>query len=140
MSFLESHRLFCLVFGMLAALAAYATVRMDVKGHFQDVYGNFAGHFVLVALLSGTVTKGPSLYFAGLVMVCGLMAAHAVRSRKFFYMVYAVLYGYIGVSSVFLRHAGGTGDTLLYFILSSSGVGAGLFFLARRFKEEHADL
>jgi len=134
--FFESHRFFGLVFGTIAALAAYVTVRADVKSHFQDVYGNFAGHFILASLLSGTVAQGPSLYFAGLLIACGLAAVHAVRSRKFFYMVYAVLYGYAGVSSVLLHNVGETGMILLYFMFSSFGVGAGLFFLARRFKEE----
>jgi hypothetical protein len=134
--FSESYRFFGLVFGTLAALAAYVTVRADVKSHFQDVYGNFAGHFVLASLLSGTWTKEPYFYFACLLAACGLTAAHAVRSRKFFYMVYAVFYGYLGLCSVVLRNTRETGFILLYFILSSLGVGAGLFYLARRFKEE----
>ena len=139
-SFFESHRTFGLTFGALAGLAAYVSAELDVKSHFQDVYGNFAGHFILAALLSGTVTQGPSLYFAGLLAACGLTAAHAVRSRKYFYMVYAVLYGYAGVSSVFLRTIHETGTVLLYFMLSSLGVGIGLFILARRFKEDHENL
>lgn len=134
--FSESYRFFGLVFGTLAALAAYVTVRENLKSHFQDVYGNFAGHFVLASLLSGTVTREPYLYFAGLLAACGLTAAHAVRARKFFYMVYAVFYGYLGVCFVVLRDAHETGFILLYFILSSLGVGVGLFRLARRFKEE----
>lgn len=133
---LESYRFLGLVFGTLAALAAYVTVRTDVKSHFQDVYGNFAGHFVLAALLSGTVTRDPYFYFAGLMAACGLTAAHAVRSRKFFYMVYAVFYGYLGLCSVLIRNMRDIGLILLYFILSSLCVGAGLLFLARRFKEE----
>jgi len=139
-SFFESHRTFGLVFGAIAGLAAYVSAELDVKSHFQDVYGNFAGHFILAALLSGTVTEGPSLYFAGLLSACGLTAAHAVRSRKYFYMVYAVLYGYAGVSSVFLHNVRDTGAIFLYFILSSLGVGVGLFILARRFKEDHENL
>ena len=134
--FSEGYRFFGLVFGMLAALAAYATVRLDLKSHFQDVYGNFAGHFVLASLLSGTATRDPYFYFAGLLTACGLTASHAVRSRKFFYMVYAVFYGYLGLCFVLLRNLHETGFILLYFILSSLSVGAGLFYLARRFKEE----
>ena len=132
----ESYRFFGLVFGTLAALAAYVTVRTDVKAHFQDVYGNFAGHFVLASLLSGTTAENPYYYFAGLLAACGLTAAHAVRARKFFYMVYAVFYGYLGLCFIVLRDVRETGFILLYFILSSLGVGAGLFYLARRFKEE----
>lgn len=134
--FSESYRLLGLVFGTLAALAAYATVRTEVKSHFQDVYGNFAGHFVLASLLSGTATRAPYFYFACLLAACGLTAAHAVRARKFFYMVYAVFYGYLGLCFVVLRHARDTGFILLYFIATSLSVGAGLFYLARRFKEE----
>ena len=55
-------------------------------------------------------------------------------------MVYAVLYGYAGVSSVFLHNVRDTGAIFLYFILSSLGVGVGLFILARRFKEDHENL
>ena len=132
----EYYRFFGLVFGTLAALAAYVSVRADVKSHFQDIYGNFAGHFVLASLLSGTATSDPYLYFIGLLAACGLTAAHAVRSRKFFYMVYAVFYGYLGVCFVFLRNVREIGIIFLYFIVSSLCVGAGLFYLARRFKEE----
>lgn len=139
-NFYESHRLFALVFGTLAGLAAYFSADWDVKSHFQDVYGNFAGLFILTALLSGAVAEGPSLYFVGLVAACGVTAAHAVSSRKYFYMVYAVLYGYAGVSFVFLRNVRDTGSILLYFMVSSLGVGVGLFVLARRFKEEHENL
>jgi hypothetical protein len=127
--FSGNYRLMGLVFGTLAALAAHVTVRTEVKSHFQDVYGNFAGHFILVSLLSGTVTQTPYLYFAGLLAACGLTAAHAVRSRKFFYMVYAVFYGYLGLCFVLLRDIRETGFILLYFIVSSLS-------LARRFKEE----
>ncbi len=132
----ESYRFFGLVFGTLAALAAYVSVRTELKSHFQDVYGNFAGHFVLASLLSGTATRDPYLYFAALLVACGLTAAHAVRSRKFFYMVYAVLYGYLGLCSIVLRNARDTGFIFLYFIVTSLCVGTGLFYLARRFKEE----
>lgn len=131
-----NYRFLALAFGTLAALAAFVTVRTKVKSHFQDVYGNFAGHFILASLLSGTVTENPYLYFAGLLAACGLTAAHAVRARKFFYMVYAVFYGYLGLCFVLLRNIGETGFILLYFIVSSLSVGAGLFYLARRFKEE----
>lgn len=134
--FSESYSFQGLVFGTLAALAAYVTVREDLKSHFQDVYGNFAAHFVLVSLLIGEVNSEPYVYFAFLLAACGLTAVHAVRARKFFYMVYAVFYGYLGLCFIMFRNTHETGFILLYFILSSLGVGAGLFYLARRFKEE----
>lgn len=139
LAFYESHRAYALLFGLLCAGAGALSHRESVKAHFLDVYLNFAAHFLGAALLSGVFDfRLASFHFYVLAAVCGMGAVYAFRSRRFLYLAYAVLYGYVGATSVLLRwdFLRSVGFFFLYFILSSVALMGFLFWASREMKEE----
>jgi len=114
------------------------TNRVAVKKHFFDIYCNFAVHFLCIALIAGVAEyKILSLYFPALLITCVGLAFYSVRVRKFIYMLYAVIYGYLGVSIVAVDwiHR----ETFLifvYFIVTSLFVIGFIFKMSRQFREE----
>jgi len=135
--FSSGMRLYALAFGTAALGLGASTHRRGVKAHFLDVYLQFAAHFLFVAMVSGVFRyRALSPYFPGLVFLCWAAALYARRTGRFVFMLYAVVYGYLGLSAVLL-HAlrfGGIGLLLLYFIGSSIAVVAMLFRQSRAFK------
>jgi hypothetical protein len=135
--FQQYHRLYAIAYALLVFLTGSALHRLAIKQHFLDIYLNFTAHFLFAALVSGVVQyKAFSLYFPAL-LVCGaIAAAYALRARRFLYLVYAIGYGYAGVSIVvanLLR--GNEGVLFIYFIVSSLGVVGLLYALSQKFRE-----
>jgi hypothetical protein len=58
-----------------------------------------------------------------------------MRTRRFLYMLYAILYGYACLSVVVLEYLHDTNSFFLYGIVSSLTVIGLIFALSRRFKE-----
>lgn len=139
LAFHDAHRAYALLFGLLCAGIGALARREGVKAHFLDVYLNFAAHFLGAALLSGVFTFKLGSYHAYvLAAACGAGAVYAFRSRRFLYLAYAVLYGYVGATSLILRLMGfhSIGFYFFYFILSSVGLVGFLFWASREMKEE----
>jgi hypothetical protein len=138
LSFSEYYRLSALAYGSLVLLGGIVLCRLAVKIHFFDVYLNFAVHFLCIALISGVFEyKIFSLYFPGLLAVCAALAYYAVRVRKFLYMVYAVLYGYIGLSIVIVDQIQRQTFFVFAWFIATSLLVIGLIYkISRRFREE----
>jgi hypothetical protein len=134
----EYYRLCAMVYGLLVLFGGTLLYRLAVKIHFFDVYLNFAVHFLCIALISGVFEyKIFSLYFPGLLVACGALVFYAVRVRKFLYMLYAIIYGYIGLSIVIIDQIQRqTFFVFAYFILTSLLVIGLIFKISRRFREE----
>jgi hypothetical protein len=137
-SFSEYYRIYALTYGFLVLSGGIILYRMAVKIHFFDVYLNFAVHFFCIALISGVAEyKIFSLYFPGLLAACCALSYYAVRVRKFLYMLYAVIYGYIGLSIVIVDQI--QRQTFLvfaYFIATSLFVIGLIYKISRKFREE----
>lgn len=137
-SFAENYRLYAIAYGFLALAGGVLLDRLALKKHFFDVYLHFAIHFLCIALISGIVEyKIFSIYLPALIAVCGALASYAVRVHSFVYLLYATVYGYIGVSIVTVDciHR----QTFLifaYFILSSLLVISIIFKMSRKYREE----
>lgn len=136
--FQEYHRLYAIAYALIVFAVGISLYRSAIKRHFLDIYLNFSAHFIFIALISGIVQyKIFSLYFFALVASCITAAIYAIHARRFLYILYAILYGYVGLSiiAVDVLHHDGEGFLFIYFILSSMGVVGLLYFLSRRFKE-----
>jgi hypothetical protein len=136
-SFQEYYRLYAITYSIIVFLGGGLLYLLSIKKHFFDIYLNFAINFLFIALISGIIDyKLFSLYFLGLLAACIILVLYSLRTGKFLYMLYAIVYGYIGISIGFfdlIRHE--TALVFLYFIVSSLAVIIMIFLLSRKFKE-----
>lgn len=135
--FAEYYREYAIIYSLIVLLLGGLLYRLNIKKHFFNIYLNFAVHFLCIALISGVVQyKIFSLYFPALLFACAALAFYSVRVRNFLYMLYAVIYGYIGISIVIMDQIHKeTFLVLSYFILTSLLVIGLIFMISRKFKE-----
>ena len=133
----ESSRLYSLGFGLTVAAIGGGMYQTRIKRHFLESYLHVAAIVVLAALLWGAVASAsPFLWFAALCVASVGTVAGGIRFRRFAFVVYGVLNGYIGLSQRLVRFAPGEAGTLTYFVVSASLVVVGLVVLSRRFGRE----
>ena len=132
------YRLYAIAYALIVLCCGVLLYRSAVKKHFLDIYLNFAAHFLCIALVSGVAEyKILSLYFPALLLACAALAFYSVKVRKFLYMLYAVIYGYIGISIVIVDQISRQTFLLFtYFIVTSMLVIGLIFKLSRMFKED----
>ena len=138
LSFAKYYREYAILYSLVILLLGYFLQRLAIKKHFFDIYLNFALHFLCLALISGIFEyKIFSLYFPSLLLVCAALAFYSVKVHKFLYMLYAVIYGYVGISIAMV-------DTIFhetffiftYFIATSLLVIGSIFMISRKFRED----
>src|ERR1700683_4994228 len=122
--------LYCLLVGVGAALLQYR----GLKPHFLGTYLNIVANVLFWALLSGVFERVDyGLWFLALVIACGASLAWGLMRRHFAFVAYAAVYGYVGVSSIFLRGVSGQTAVLGYFVISGVGILVVLVQIGRRF-------
>ncbi len=101
-----------------------------VKPHFTFSYLNFAVHLAMLAALAGMFSERGPAEWAYVLLLAGLTAVlwkYARQARSAYFLLLAVGYGYIAVTSVIMRHllssigSGGVLIIYLYFFLSCGG-------------------
>ena len=136
--FREYHRLYAITYAVIVFVAGSGLHRFAIKRHFLDIFLNFAAHFLFIAIISGIGHyKVFSLYFPALALCCTIAVIYALRAKRFLYLLYAILYGYVGLSIVVIdifKYAG-DGILFIYFIFSSLAVVWLIYSLSRKFKE-----
>lgn len=120
-------------YGLLVAAIGALTYRAGIKRHFLDAYMHVAAHAILGALTSGVFTGRVGLWMGPLLLAATGCAVGGVRTRRFAFVAYGVVYGYLGVSWLLLRGVHGPTDALLYLVVSGAAVLLGLVAVARRF-------
>jgi hypothetical protein len=137
-SFAEYYRFYAMIYALILLGMGILSSRMALKKHFFDIYFNFAAHFLCVALIAGVAEyKLFSLYFPALLIVCIGLAFYSVRVRRFLYMLYAVIYGYVGLSIVVVdRIHRETFLIFAYFIVTSGLVIYFILKMSRQSREE----
>ena len=130
------YRLYAIAYAVIVLCCGVLLYRSAVKKHFLEIYLNFAAHFLCIALVSGVAEyKILSLYFPALLLTCAALAFYSLQVRKFLYMLYAVIYGYIGISIVIVDQISRQTFLLFtYFIVTSMLVIGLIFKLSQRFK------
>ena len=122
--------LYCLLVGVSGALLQ----RRGLKPHFFSTYLNIVANVLFWALLSGVFdTESYGLWFFALLIACGASLAWGLTRRQFAFVVYAAVYGYAGVSWLFLRNVNDGTDILLYFVVSGVAMLVALVQIGRRF-------
>lgn len=126
-----------LTYGWLTTTTGLILFKKNFKKHFLDVYLNLGLTILFVTLIAGSfVSEMKEIYFLGLMGLCAITAALAVNKRRFLYLIYAIIYGYIGVSIKLIPQLHGSEAIFLYLIVSSLGVVGLIFFLSRTFKDK----
>jgi hypothetical protein len=86
------------------------------------------------ALLSGVFNpQGYGLWFLALLIACGASLAWGLARRQFAFVVYSAVYGYVGVSSMFLRSVTDETAILSYFVVTGVAMLVVLVQIGRRF-------
>lgn len=130
-------REYALAYGILVAFAGVSISRTRIKAHFLETYLHVAANAVLAALVSGVVDGNPRWFWPlALLAASGVAAERGVRFRRFTFVLYGVIYGYIGISVQILR--GISSDTLwlAYIVASGALVVLMLVVVSRRFGRE----
>ena len=122
--------LYCLLVGVGGALLKH----IKLKPHFFGTYLNLVANVFFCALLSGVFEEqGSGLWFAGLLVACGASLFWGLTRREFAFVVYATVYGYVGVSSMLVRNVRDPSLIFLYFVMSAVAMLILLIQIARHF-------
>jgi hypothetical protein len=125
-----------LFFGALVAAAGAAQVRLGWKRHFLPVHLHLGINILLSALVAGVDSRTKGLfYLAGLILVGAGSCFYAQRSRRFAFLLYALLYGYLGITIFVLEHVHWDVEgILLYFLITAAALVSALVTFHRRFR------
>ncbi|HWZ22688.1 MAG TPA: DUF2157 domain-containing protein [Cytophagaceae bacterium] len=117
--------------GAFLTLVSYYIRAKDLKKHFSFSYFNFGMQLLFVCTLSGIFSiRGLELVFYILLAgLCYLSFVYARKEQSFYFLLMSALYGYVGVTNLFIRWIMSSSDSdaafslaLLYFILSCIGI------------------
>src|ERR1051326_5701405 len=129
-----AYRQYALLYCLLVGVGGAILQRYGVKAHFFGTYLNIVATVLFWALLSGVFNReGYGLWFLALFIACGASLAWGLRRRQFVFVAYAAVYGYVGVSSMFLRGVNDTSAVLGYFVVTGVAMLVLLVQIGRRF-------
>jgi hypothetical protein len=130
-------RLYGLAYGAFLIGLGWFLHRENVKRHFFDTYLHIGANVLLIAAISGVLeSEIPAMGVAYLGILLGLSAAAiygGVRFKRFAFVAYGTLYGYVGVSIKLVDLFDDFIGSLFYFAVTGTLVVIGLVVLARRF-------
>ena len=129
-----SLRLYALAYAATVALVGASLSRARVKAHFLQTYLHVAANVSLAALASGVMTRPLSIaYLGALIVIAAASIAAGLKFARFAFVIYGVIYAYVGVSDVLMDGVRSGTVILAYFTISAAAVVIGLVMLARRF-------
>jgi hypothetical protein len=130
-----------LILGVVLNAIAWGSKIRNIKAHFCFTYTNFGMNVLFIACLAG-MFHFDNLYLLWLLPLAGTVFYFYKRSlatSSFYFMLMLTIYGYIGISYVFIRFLaeevhdfGAIYLGLMYFIASGAGM---IVFLIRMNKK-----
>jgi hypothetical protein len=130
----DALRLSAMLYGAFLLGFGFLLHRLGIKPHFFDVYLQLGANAVLVAVTSGVFQPSSwPLYLAGLVALSAASVYLGIRFRRFAFVAYGTLYGYVGLSVRLLYDLGSATGALFYFAVTGTLVVIALVVVARRF-------
>lgn len=91
-------------FGVAVMGAALFLENRGIKRHFTATYLTLAGNLSLAAALVGWFgEQAPYLYLLILLGLCAGFVWYARQAQSFFFLLMALVYGYVGVTYLFFR-------------------------------------
>ncbi|MGB8011053.1 MAG: DUF2157 domain-containing protein [Terriglobales bacterium] len=128
------YRQYALLYCLLVGVGGASLQRLGLKPHFFGTYLNIVANVLFWAVLSGVfIPQGYGLWFLALLIACGASLAWGLVRRQFAFVAYAAVYGYVGVSSLFLRGVNDESAVLSYFVVSGVAMLVVLVWIGRRF-------
>ena len=135
--FTGAMRRVALAYGWSVAAVGVWLHHRAIKRHFLEAYLHVAANAALFGLASGVIAGDARLlWLAGLVMVAAVAIERGVNARRFAFVVYGVVYAYVGISADVDRRIRSDTATLAYFVVSAIAVVAGLFAASRSIGRE----
>jgi Predicted membrane protein (DUF2157) len=132
-----AYRQYALLYSLLVGVAGFLLGRRGLKPHFFGTFLNIASNVLFWSLLSGVFQhEDYGLWFLALLAACGASLAWGLVRRQFSFVAYAAVYGYVGVSSVLIRHVTDATAVLSYFVITGIAMLILLVQIARRFGRE----
>jgi hypothetical protein len=126
-----------LAYGLVSGFGGLWTYRLRLKPHFLETYLHVAVNAILIALTSGAIgTESSGLWLLALLVVSAAAVERGIHFRRFAFVVYGVVYGYVGVSAQVVRSMRGDTAILSYFIVSGLAVVVGLVVISRKVGRE----
>jgi hypothetical protein len=130
----DAYRQYALLYCLLVGVSGALLQRRGLKPHFFGTYLNVVANVLLWAVLSGVFNRqGYSVWFLALLIACAASVAWGLARRQFAFVAYAAVYGYVGVSSLFLRGVNDFTAVLFYFVVSGVAMLVVLVQIGRRF-------
>jgi hypothetical protein len=130
----SAYRQYALLYCLLVGVGGALLQRLGLKPNFFGTYLNIVANVLFWALLSGVFKpQGYGLWFLALLIASGASLAWGLVRRQFAFVAYAAVYGYVGVSSLFLRGVNDETAVLGYFVVSGVGMLVVLVQIGRRF-------
>ena len=130
----SAYRQYALLYCLLVGVGGALLQRRGLKPHFFATYLNIVANVLFWALLSGVFNRqGYGLWFLALLFACGASLAWGLARRHFAFVAYAAVYGYVGVSSMFLRGVTDETAVLGYFVVTGVAMLVVLVRIGRRF-------
>ena len=131
----DTFRLSALAYGALVAAAGAALHRQRIKPHFLETYLHVAANVVFVAVVSGVGDPAAgALYLAALTILAAVAIHQGVRFRRFVFVAYGAVYGYIGLSYKIVPAIDDSATRVFaYFLVTGTLMLIALVMLARRF-------
>jgi hypothetical protein len=129
-----AYRQYALLYCLLVGVGGALLQRRGLKPHFFSTYLNIVANILFWALLSGVFNRqGYGPWFLALLIACGASLVWGLLRRQFTFVAYAAVYGYVGVSSLFLRAVTDESAVLSYFVVSGVAMLVVLVKIGRRF-------
>jgi hypothetical protein len=128
-------RLSALALGALYVALATASVRLERKAHFEDVFGNAGLLLLLGALVSGTFHAASAwgVWLAGLLAVAVVVMGVSFRLGRSLYFAQGVLAAYLGLLRLVFAPARFGASSVPFVVAALLGLGAlALVFTAHR--------
>jgi len=129
-----TYRRYALLYSLLVGGGGALLQRRGLKPHFFGTYLNIVANVLFWALLSGVFEReGYGVWVLALFIACAASLAWGLARRQFAFVAYAAVYGYVGVSSLFLRGVTDETAVLSYFVVSGVAMLVLLVQIGRRF-------
>ncbi len=128
------YRQYALLYCLTVGVSGVVLERLKLKPHFFATYLNLVANVLFCTILSGVFAhEGYGLWELCLLVACAASLGWGLQRRQFAFVAYAVVYGYVGVSSMLLRNASDDTLILAYFVLTATAMIIALVQIARRF-------
>jgi len=118
--------------GVLLISLSYLSTLKNIKKHFSFTYFNFGMQVTFISTLSGIFAANyfNFIYYLLLAGLCYLSYTYARREQSFYFLLMAVLYGYIGITYLYFDLLKNLSSFdmgviylgLFYFIISCIGI------------------